>query len=73
MTSGPDLTIARHLVARVQEHGVTEAFGIVGDYVLKFVSELEEEGLPVLVTADEQGAGFAADAYARVRGLGVAV
>lgn len=73
MSPEPDLTIARHLVARVQERGVTEAFGIVGDYVLKFVSELEQEGLPVLVTADEQGAGFAADAYARVRGLGVAV
>ena len=52
---------------------MTEAFGIVGDYVLKFVSELTDEGMPVLVTADEQGAGFAADAYARVRGLGAVV
>lgn len=66
-------TIARHLVRRLQAQGVGEAFGIVGDYVLKLVSELTHEGLPVLVTADEQGAGFAADAYARVRGLGVAV
>ena len=52
---------------------MTEAFGIVGDYVLKLVSEITHEGLPVLVTCDEQGAGFAADAYARVRGLGAVV
>ena len=52
---------------------MTEGFGIVGDYVLKFVGALDAEGFPVLITTDEQGAGFAADAYARVRGFGVVV
>lgn len=71
--SGDELTIARHLVRRLRELDVTEGFGIVGDYVLKFVGALEAEGFPVRVTTDEQGAGFAADAYARVRELGVAI
>jgi indolepyruvate decarboxylase len=73
VAAAQELTIARHLVDRLRSQGVTEAFGIVGDYVLKLVSELTDEGLPVLVTADEQGAGFAADAYSRVRGLGAVV
>ena len=73
MSSDEDLTIARHLARRLREHGVDEGFGIVGDYVLKFVGALDAEGFPVLITTDEQGAGFAADAYARVRGLGVAI
>ncbi|MGA1149353.1 MAG: thiamine pyrophosphate-binding protein, partial [Ilumatobacteraceae bacterium] len=71
MSTKQDLTIARHLVQRLREFGVTEGFGIVGDYVLKFVGAIDAEGFPVLNTTDEQGAGFAADAYARVRGFGV--
>lgn len=73
MTGNQDLTIARHLTQRLREFGVTEGFGIVGDYVLKFVGALDAEGFPVRITTDEQGAGFAADAYARVRGFGVVV
>lgn len=73
MTDSHDLTIARHLTLRLREFGVTEGFGIVGDYVLKFVDALDKEGFRVLNTTDEQGAGFAADAYARVRGFGAVV
>ncbi len=65
------LTIASHLVSRLKEAGVDEAFGIVGDFALRLFSALGDEGLPVLVTTDEQGAAFAADAYARLRGFGV--
>jgi TPP-dependent 2-oxoacid decarboxylase len=65
------LTITSHLVARLKEAGVDHAFGIVGDFALRLFSALGDEGLPVLVTTDEQGAGFAADAYARLRGFGV--
>jgi len=73
MTDSHDLTIAHHLTLRLREFGVTEGFGIVGDYVLKFVDALDKEGFQVLNTTDEQGAGFAADAYARVRGFGAVV
>ena len=73
MTVSQDLTIARHLVHRLRTCDVNEGFGIVGDYVLKFVGAMNDEGFRVLNTTDEQGAGFAADAYARVRGFGAVV
>jgi TPP-dependent 2-oxoacid decarboxylase len=66
-----DLSIPHHLAARLREHGVDQGFGIVGDYALRLFADLEDDGFPILVTADEQGAAFAADAYARLRGLGV--
>ncbi|MSY41747.1 MAG: alpha-keto acid decarboxylase family protein, partial [Actinobacteria bacterium] len=66
-----ETTIPAHLARRLAEHGVTVGFGIVGDYALRLFGALADAGLPMLVTADEQGSGFAADAYARLRGLGV--
>ena len=66
-----DLTIARHLVTRLREYDVSTAFGIVGDYAIRFFDALDTLGFPVLVTTDEASAAFAADAYARLRGLGV--
>ena len=45
-------------------------FGIPGDYVLGFYDLLSKSKLRIVNTCDEQGAGFAADAYARVHGLG---
>ena len=66
-----DLTISQHLADRLRQRGVDRGFGIVGDYALRLFADLEEVGFPILVTADEQGAAFAADAYARLKGLGV--
>lgn len=45
-------------------------FGVPGDYVLRFFHELQCSPLRVINTCDEQGAGFAADAYARISGMG---
>lgn len=64
-------TIASHLARRFRELGVDCGFGIVGDFALKMFSALDAEGFPILVTTDEQGAGFAADACARLKGFGV--
>ena len=66
-----DLTIPQHLADRLRQRGVDRGFGIVGDYALRLFADMEEVGFPFLVTADEQGAAFAADAYARLKGLGV--
>lgn len=65
------ITIGEYLIQRLHEHGVGHVFGIPGDYVLGFYDQLYKSKLVKIVnTCDEQGAGFAADAYARVRGLG---
>jgi indolepyruvate decarboxylase len=50
---------------------VRHVFGIPGDYIIGFYEEFSHSKLKLINTCDEQGAGFAADAYARVHGLGV--
>src|SRR6266705_4455013 len=62
--------IGEYLIQRLYAHGVRHVFGIPGDYVLVFYEQLLQSPLRIVNTCDEQGAGFAADAYARVRGLG---
>lgn len=64
-------TISSYLIERLYHHGVRHVFGVAGDYVLGFFNELVHSKLNVINTCDEQGAGYAADAYARVNGLGV--
>jgi TPP-dependent 2-oxoacid decarboxylase len=64
-------SIASYLIERLCASGVGHVFGVPGDYVLGFLHELAQSPLKIINTCDEQGAGFAADAYARLRGLGV--
>jgi len=66
----PSASIGDYLIQRLYACGVRHVFGIPGDYVLGFYDQLQRSPLRVVNTCDEQGAGFAADAYARVRGLG---
>src|SRR5437868_1303677 len=63
-------SIGEYLIQRLYAHGVRHVFGIPGDYVLGFYDQLTKSRLQIINTCDEQGAGFAADAYARVNGLG---
>ncbi len=64
--------IGEYLIRRLGEEGAGHVFGVPGDYVLTFFSQMEKSPLTVVNTCDEQGAGFAADAYARLKGIGVA-
>ncbi len=64
------MTIGEYLIARLQACGVDHIFGIPGDYVLGFYELLQHSEIETITTCDEQGAGFAADAYARLRGMG---
>src|SRR5437867_3936833 len=70
MKSSVEKNIGDYLIRQLYDHGVRHVFGIPGDYVLGFYDQLVHSKLTVVNTCDEQGAGFAADAYARVRGLG---
>ena len=64
-------TVSSYLIHQLYTKGVRHIFGVPGDYALGFYYELDHSKLQVINTCDEQGAGFAADAYARVSGLGV--
>ena len=64
--------VASYLIQRLYDHDVRHIFGVPGDFVLGFYQELiQSKKLKVINTCDEQGAAFAADAYARINGLGV--
>ncbi|MFA5879731.1 MAG: thiamine pyrophosphate-binding protein [Candidatus Margulisiibacteriota bacterium] len=65
------MKIGEYLIKVIQETGTKHVFGIQGDYVLNFYSQLWHSSLKVINTCTEQGAGFAADAYARITGFGV--
>lgn len=65
-----EITIGEYLIHRMYQLGLRHAFGVPGDYVLGFFKQLEESQIKLINTCDEQGAGFAANAYARVSSLG---
>lgn len=65
-----DLTIGQYLIQRLQDYDIEHVFGIPGDFVLQFYGMLEESEINVIGTTREDNAGYAADAYARVRGMG---
>lgn len=65
-----DLTIGQYLIQRLQDYGIPDLFGIPGDYILSFYSELEKSPVNVVGCTREDCAGFAADAYARINGMG---
>ncbi len=69
-TSPGVLTVGQYLVDRIAAHGVGHVFGIPGDYVLGLYKLLEQSPIRLVGTTREDNAGFAADAYARIHGLG---
>ena len=63
-------TIGSYLIQRLQDYGVRDVFGIPGDFVLTFYDQLQKSPLRVIGATREDNAGYAADGYARVNGLG---
>ncbi len=64
------LSIGRYLIRRLSDYGLRHVFGLPGDYVLGFYAMLEHSPLEMVNCTREDCAGFAADAYARVHGMG---
>ncbi len=63
-------SIGQYLIRRLRDYGVRDVFGIPGDYVLGFYDLMEKSPLRIIGCTREDCAGFAADAYARVNGIG---
>lgn len=63
--------LGEFLIDRLYAHGIRHIFGVPGDFVLGFFKQIEQSKIQIINTCDEQGAGYAADAYARLNGLGV--
>src|SRR4029078_2751313 len=63
-------TVASYLLKRLQQAGLRHAFGVPGDYALTFMDRLIDSGIEFVGTCNELNAGYAADAYARINGIG---
>lgn len=62
-------TIGDYLLDRIAELGITEMFGVPGDYNLHFLDHVVNHNkLRWIGSANELNAGYAADGYARIRG-----
>ena len=65
-------TIGTAVLDRLHNLGVRHIFGIPGDYVLSLYKLIEASPITHIATTREDCAGFAADAYARINGIGAA-
>lgn len=72
--SCPDSTLGRHLARRLVEIGISDVFSVPGDFNLTLLDHLiAETGLTNIGCCNELNAGYAADGYARSRGVGACV
>jgi TPP-dependent 2-oxoacid decarboxylase len=62
-------SIGHYLLTRLYEHGVHHLFGVPGDYILRFYQQIYDSPVQHIGTTREDTAAFAADGYARLRGL----
>ncbi len=65
--------LAAHILNILQQQGVQHSFGIPGDFALALYDVLAQSKIQPIIMTHEPSAGFAADAYSRMRGLGLAV
>jgi indolepyruvate decarboxylase len=68
------VSVARYVLARLAQHNCNVLFGIPGktceDLIVAAARPVPETDLALVVTTTDAEAAFAADAYARLRGLG---
>jgi indolepyruvate decarboxylase len=66
-------TVADYLIERLSELGASHLFHVPGNYTAQFLSRAQASGrLSCVGTINELEAGYAADAYARLKPIGVA-
>ncbi|CAF3425929.1 unnamed protein product [Rotaria sp. Silwood2] len=68
------ITIGNYLLQRLKSLDVDTIFGLPGDYNLPFLDQIEDfDGIQWGNNCNELNASYAADGYARIRGIGVLV
>lgn len=63
------IDLADYLFRRIRQIGVKAVHGVPGDYNLTALDYIEPAGLDWVGNANELNAGYAADGYARIRGV----
>jgi indolepyruvate decarboxylase len=64
------ITVAEYLLIRLKEIGIDHIFGVPGDFVLGFFNQVLKSSLKYVGTCNELNAAYAADGYARIKGIG---
>ena len=68
------ISVAEYLIQRLSELGITDLFGVPGDYSLLFLDYVEDSSkLRWVGNCNELNAGYACDGYARLKGIGAMV
>ncbi|KHF34072.1 Alpha-keto-acid decarboxylase [Paenibacillus sp. P1XP2] len=67
-------TLGEYLLDCLKQEGLTDIFGVPGDYNFSLLDAIERyAGLRFINGRNELNSGYAADAYARIRGLSALV
>jgi TPP-dependent 2-oxoacid decarboxylase len=66
----PEITVAAYLLIRLKQIGADHLFGVPGDFVLGFFNQVLASEVEYVGTCNELNAAYAADGYARIRGIG---
>ncbi|KAK5059931.1 hypothetical protein LTR84_009814 [Exophiala bonariae] len=64
------ISLAQYLFTRLRQNRVKYMHGVPGDFTLKALDYLKPAGLQWINSCNELNAGYAADGYARVNGMG---
>ncbi|KAK5062834.1 hypothetical protein LTR84_004909 [Exophiala bonariae] len=64
------VTLAHYLFTRLRQLGIESVHGVPGDYNLVSLDHLKPAGLNWVGDANELNAGYAADGYAQMKGIG---
>jgi indolepyruvate decarboxylase len=70
LRTGGRVTIGSYLLDRLYALGLRHIFGIPGDYILSLYDLIEKSPIESIISTNENCAGFAADGYARLNGIG---
>jgi pyruvate decarboxylase len=63
------IDLAEYLFRRLHQIGVRSVHGVPGDYNIESLDYIEPAGLTWVGNANEMNAGYAADGYARLKGM----
>lgn len=67
----PRMPLAQFMFDYLHRCGVRHSFGVPGDFALPTFAWLDRSKIESITMCHEPGAGFAADAYSRINGIGL--